>query len=126
MVRRRAQATTRPLTQPIAVGRPCAYGNPHGSVRTPLRGEGPATHCTAARRFHKMRAPPGAPRGKWRCFMSGERVLVIDDSPTIVRVVQLVLTKAGFDVVAAPDGEVGLAMARAQVPDLILLDFVMP
>src|SRR5205085_7875194 len=58
--------------------------------------------------------------------MSGERVLVIDNSPTIVRVVQLVLTKAGFEVVAAPDGEAGLAAARAQAPDLILLDFVMP
>ena len=58
--------------------------------------------------------------------MAGERVLVIDDSPTIVRVVQLVLTKAGFDVVAAPDGEAGLEAARGQIPDLILLDFVMP
>jgi len=58
--------------------------------------------------------------------MAGERVLVIDDSPTIVRVVQLVLTKAGFDVASAPDGEAGLEAARAQLPDLILLDFVMP
>ncbi|MEZ4400274.1 MAG: response regulator [Kofleriaceae bacterium] len=55
-----------------------------------------------------------------------ERVLVIDDSPTIVRVVQLVLTKAGFVVEAAVDGEAGLAAARAQRPALILLDFVMP
>ncbi|KAB2896358.1 MAG: response regulator, partial [Kofleriaceae bacterium] len=61
-----------------------------------------------------------------RAAMAGERVLVIDDSPTIVRVVQLVLTKAGFEVVAAPDGEAGLEAARAQAPDLILLDFVMP
>ncbi len=58
--------------------------------------------------------------------MAGERVLVIDDSPTIVRVVQLVLTKAGFEVSSAPDGEAGLAAARAQLPDIILLDFVMP
>ncbi|HVK72015.1 MAG TPA: DUF4388 domain-containing protein [Kofleriaceae bacterium] len=58
--------------------------------------------------------------------MAGERVLVIDDSPTIVRVVQLVLTKAGFEVSSAPDGEAGLAAARAQLHDLILLDFVMP
>lgn len=58
--------------------------------------------------------------------MAGARVLVIDDSPTIVRVVQLVLTKAGFDVSTATDGEDGLAQARAQRPDLILLDFVMP
>lgn len=61
-----------------------------------------------------------------RARMAGERVLVIDDSPTIVRVVQLVLTKAGFEVVAAPDGEAGLEAARAHVPALILLDFVMP
>jgi len=58
--------------------------------------------------------------------MAGERVLVIDDSPTITKVVQLVLTKAGFSVQTAPDGEAGLATARASRPDLILLDFVMP
>lgn len=54
------------------------------------------------------------------------RVLVIDDSPTITKVVQLVLTKAGYQVQTAPDGEAGLAAARAERPDLILLDFVMP
>ena len=54
------------------------------------------------------------------------RVLVIDDSPTITKVVQLVLTKAGYQVHTAPDGEAGLAAARAERPDLILLDFVMP
>src|SRR5215213_6666815 len=58
--------------------------------------------------------------------MSGETVLVIDDSPTILKVVQLVLTKAGFDVDTAPDGEAGLHAARDKRPDLILLDFVMP
>jgi DNA-binding response OmpR family regulator len=58
--------------------------------------------------------------------MSGETVLVIDDSPTILKVVQLVLTKAGFNIATAPDGEAGLAAARERKPDLILLDFVMP
>ncbi|HEX4458644.1 MAG TPA: response regulator, partial [Polyangia bacterium] len=58
--------------------------------------------------------------------MAGETVLVIDDSPTILKVVQLVLTKAGFSVYTAPDGEEGIARARAERPDLILLDFVMP
>jgi len=58
--------------------------------------------------------------------MAGELVLVIDDSPTITKVVQLVLTKAGYQVATAPDGEAGLDSARAQRPDLILLDFVMP
>jgi DNA-binding response OmpR family regulator len=58
--------------------------------------------------------------------MAGERVLVIDDSPTIAKVVQLVLTKAGFVVQTAADGEAGLAAVRAERPDLILVDFVMP
>ena len=58
--------------------------------------------------------------------MAGERVLVIDDSPTITKVVQLVLTKASYEVQTAPDGEAGLAAVRASRPDLILLDFVMP
>jgi len=58
--------------------------------------------------------------------MPGETVLVIDDSPTILKVVQLVLTKAGFAVDTAPDGEAGLSAARDAKPDLILLDFVMP
>jgi DNA-binding response OmpR family regulator len=58
--------------------------------------------------------------------VSAETVLVIDDSPTILKVVQLVLTKAGFDVETAGDGEAGLERARAVRPDLILLDFVMP
>src|SRR5712672_2657944 len=57
--------------------------------------------------------------------MAGERVLVIDDSPTITKVVQLVLTKAGYEVSTAPDGEAGLEAVRAARPELILLDFVM-
>ena len=43
-----------------------------------------------------------------------------------MKVVQLVLSKAGFHIVTASDGEQGLAAARAARPDLILLDFVMP
>jgi CheY-like chemotaxis protein len=51
---------------------------------------------------------------------------VIDDSPTILKVVQLVLTKAGFRVLTAADGEEGIRRAREARPQLILLDFVMP
>ena len=58
--------------------------------------------------------------------MPGESVLVVDDSPTILKVVQLVLTKAGFRVTTAVDGEVGLDAAKQARPDMILLDFVMP
>jgi DNA-binding response OmpR family regulator len=58
--------------------------------------------------------------------MGRELVLVIDDSPTITKVVQLVLTKVGYEVVTAGDGEAGLDAARLRPPSLILLDFVMP
>jgi DNA-binding response OmpR family regulator len=58
--------------------------------------------------------------------MSAPRVLVIDDSPTILKVVQLVLSKAGFLIDVAETGEDGLEAARANKPNLILLDFVMP
>ena len=58
--------------------------------------------------------------------MSNPRVLVIDDSPTILKVVQLVLSKAGFVVDLAQTGEEGIERARENKPHLILLDFVMP
>ncbi len=58
--------------------------------------------------------------------MASELILVIDDSPTIIKVVELVLTKAGFKVQTTQDGETGVALAKQLKPDLILLDFVMP
>ncbi|PID38868.1 MAG: hypothetical protein CSA24_02015 [Deltaproteobacteria bacterium] len=58
--------------------------------------------------------------------MASETVLVVDDSPTILKVVQLVLTKAGYQVITAADGDEGIEAAREHTPDLILLDFVMP
>ncbi len=58
--------------------------------------------------------------------MAGETVLVIDDSPTILKVVQLVLTKEGYNVVTASDGDEGIEVAKETRPQVILLDFVMP
>lgn len=54
------------------------------------------------------------------------RILVVDDSPTIRRVVSQVLRQAGYDVATADDASAGIAEARAVKPDLILLDFIMP
>jgi DNA-binding response OmpR family regulator len=73
-----------------------------------------------------MSIPRSVLRGEGKSDMPGEQVLVIDDSPTITKVVQLVLTKAGYRVSTAADGEQGLAAVRSSRPDLILLDFVMP
>jgi DNA-binding response OmpR family regulator len=58
--------------------------------------------------------------------MPGESVLVIDDSPTILKLVQLVLTKAGYRVTTAGSGEAGLEAAKEEAPDIILLDYLLP
>jgi CheY-like chemotaxis protein len=60
--------------------------------------------------------------------MPGEHLLVIDDSPTVLKVVESALTKMGFVVDVATDGPTGLALVRdrSTIPDLILLDGLIP
>ena len=58
--------------------------------------------------------------------MSGETILVVDDSPTICKLVELTLAKAGFRVETSRTGEGGIEAAQAHPPDLILLDFLLP
>jgi CheY-like chemotaxis protein len=58
--------------------------------------------------------------------MPGETILVVDDSPTICKLVELSLTKAGFRVETARTGEGGIEAAQAHPPNLILLDFLLP
>lgn len=54
------------------------------------------------------------------------RVLVIDDSPTETHQISTILSKHGYEVVAADSGEAGVEMAKAESPDLVLMDIVMP
>ena len=56
----------------------------------------------------------------------GMRVLVIDDSPTIVAVLNKMLRQNGYEVLKAVDGESGVELARNEKPDLIFLDIVLP
>ena len=59
--------------------------------------------------------------------MTGARILVVDDSPTILKVVTGMLTRAGFVTQTARDGLIGIELIkRGQSFDLVLLDFVMP
>ncbi len=58
--------------------------------------------------------------------MSMAKVMIVDDSPTEVHVLQTMLTKNGHEVVVATSGEEGVEMAKAEMPDLILMDVVMP
>lgn len=55
-----------------------------------------------------------------------KRVLIVEDEKNIVDIIRFNLSREGYDVLEAYDGEAGLAMARAEKPDLILLDVMMP
>ncbi len=54
------------------------------------------------------------------------RILLIDDDPDFVMVTKLVLEESGYQVATALRGREGLELARAQKPDLIILDIIMP
>lgn len=53
-------------------------------------------------------------------------ILVVDDETHILHVVTLKLTKAGYKVITAEDGEEGLEMALQHNPDLVITDYQMP
>ena len=53
-------------------------------------------------------------------------ILVIDDEPELVKLLDYNLSKAGYLVLSAKDGEAGLAAARKHAPDAIILDVMMP
>ncbi|HSB90107.1 MAG TPA: response regulator transcription factor [Anaerolineales bacterium] len=63
-----------------------------------------------------MAAPTGARR----------RILVVDDEPRMIRFIRLNLEHDGFDVVEATSGTQALAQLRDRLPDLVLLDVMMP
>ena len=55
-----------------------------------------------------------------------KRILLIDDEPKIVEICSDYLRAAGFETIAAGDGPQGLALARSEKPDLIVLDLMLP
>ena len=54
------------------------------------------------------------------------RILIVDDEPDLLTVLRFGLEAAGFEVLQASDGEQGLALARQAVPDLMILDLMLP
>ena len=54
------------------------------------------------------------------------RILAVDDEPDVLRLVEIKLKKAGFEVLTARDGQEGLETAIAERPDVVLLDVMMP
>ena len=54
------------------------------------------------------------------------RILIVDDSPTETYKMTAILDKAGHEVLTAGGGEEGVAVAKKELPDLVLMDVVMP
>jgi CheY-like chemotaxis protein len=55
-----------------------------------------------------------------------KKVLLVDDSSTALMIEQMLLSKASYDIVTARDGREAVHTATQELPDLILMDVVMP
>ncbi|MEL7162424.1 MAG: response regulator, partial [Bacteroidota bacterium] len=58
--------------------------------------------------------------------MKPAKILLVDDEPDILEILEYNLTKEGYDVTTAGNGQEGLEKAEAVHPDLIVLDIMMP
>ncbi len=63
---------------------------------------------------------------KGSSFMANARILAVDDSPTILEMITAILASGGYEVITAVDGAEALDKARSEMPDLILLDVMLP
>jgi DNA-binding response OmpR family regulator len=58
--------------------------------------------------------------------MDRKKILLVDDSSTVLLMERMILSKSEYDVVTARDGQEGVEKALSEKPDLILMDVVMP
>ena len=58
--------------------------------------------------------------------MASRKILLVDDSETVLQMEQMILAKSSYELILARDGEEGVAKALTTQPDLILMDVVMP
>ena len=58
--------------------------------------------------------------------MMAKRILIVDDEPYIVKMVESRLKANGYEVLSALDGQAGLDRAKQERPDLIILDLMLP
>ncbi len=58
--------------------------------------------------------------------MAAKRILIVDDEPNIALSLEFLMRKAGFEVTVARDGREALAALDREVPDLVLLDVMIP
>ena len=55
-----------------------------------------------------------------------KKILIVDDEADIIEILQFVLEAQGYECITAMDGEEGLKLAKELLPDLIILDVMMP
>ena len=58
--------------------------------------------------------------------MQNKKILIVDDEPDIIEFLTYNLKKEGFDVISATNGKMGLKIAKKEIPDLVVLDIMMP
>ncbi|KFN48637.1 response regulator [Arenimonas composti] len=92
---------------------------PAAPVRHDITGETPLVPATKPKANERRVKPRVNAR-------PGTRILVVDDSATIVALLSRMLRQNGYEVVEAGDAESALELARAQLPELIFLDIVLP
>ncbi len=59
-------------------------------------------------------------------MMTGRKILVVDDDPSIREILSIQLTRLGYEVTTADDGLEAVASFKAATPDVILMDLMMP
>jgi twitching motility two-component system response regulator PilG len=91
------------------------------AAKTPSYAEIAPPAAAAARAESPAAEEPGAPADN-----RPRKVLIVDDSPTVCKIVSITLKKRGFDVQSAGDGVEAMALVASDRPDLILLDITMP
>lgn len=134
-----AGRATGPVPTPAVVPpapRPTDAGEPIEYTPTPLAATDAATapelELADEVEVDPAQAEAAAPDGKERRQKTrrmprpGTRVLIIDDSATIVALLGRMLKQNNCDIIEAGDAETGLAMARSENPELIFLDIVLP
>jgi type IV pilus assembly protein PilB len=107
---------------------------PGGRLAThPEEFEQSATRIAVANALHEATnvpidgtLPPGSGRDNPGGPLGTQRVLVVEDSPTIASVVKYFLELEGFEVLVAKDGSLGLESAKRNQPHVIVTDYNMP
>ena len=56
----------------------------------------------------------------------GKRIVIVEDEEKVVSLIRAVLSREGFDIKSAPDGISGLTLVQEEIPDLLILDLMLP